>query len=130
MNADFKPLIQWFTKQLDTGFKLHQNFPSAPSVKQDPLQTNHFPKTHSCLIDDAATVASFPEILFCLPSPEALLVEDEILLGLKTVTRRLITVEGVKPVGLGQWSREYDDLNGIAEPQTGASFFWEFSHLC
>ena len=57
-------------------------------------------------------------------------VEDEILLGLKTVTRRLITVEGVKPVGLGQWSREYDDFDGIAEPQMGASFFWEFSHLC
>ena len=35
MNADFQLLIQWFTKQLDTGFKLNQNFPSAPSVKQD-----------------------------------------------------------------------------------------------
>ncbi|PSO88907.1 MAG: hypothetical protein BRC43_05710, partial [Cyanobacteria bacterium QS_3_48_167] len=31
--------------------------------------------------------------------------------------------------GLGQWLREYDDLYGIAEPRTGASFFWEFSHL-
>ncbi|PSP30568.1 MAG: transposase, partial [Cyanobacteria bacterium SW_4_48_29] len=32
---------------------------------------------------------------------------------------------------LGQWLREYDDddLYGIAEPRTGASFFWEFSHL-
>ncbi|PSO90477.1 MAG: hypothetical protein BRC43_02400 [Cyanobacteria bacterium QS_3_48_167] len=58
-------------------------------------------------------------------------VEDESLLGLNTITRRLITLEGISPVGLGQWLREYDDddLYGIAEPRTGASFFWEFSHL-
>ncbi|PSO63710.1 MAG: hypothetical protein BRC38_13090 [Cyanobacteria bacterium QH_6_48_35] len=58
-------------------------------------------------------------------------MENESLLGLKTITRRLITLEGISPVGLGQWLREYDDddLYGIAEPRTGASFFWEFSHL-
>ena len=58
-------------------------------------------------------------------------VKNESLLGLKTITRRLITLEGISPVGLGQWLREYDDddLYGIAEPRTGASFFWEFSHL-
>ena len=48
---------------------------------------------------------------------------------LKTITRRLITLEGIKPVGLGQWLREYDYIYGVAEPRTGASFFWEFSHL-
>ena len=41
----------------------------------------------------------------------------------------MITLEGIKPVGLGQWLREYDYLYGVAEPRTGASFFWEFSHL-
>ena len=58
-------------------------------------------------------------------------VENESLLGLKTITRRLITLEGISPVGLGQWLREYDDDNlyGIAKPRTGASFFWDFSHL-
>ncbi|MUL35093.1 transposase [Gloeocapsopsis dulcis] len=56
-------------------------------------------------------------------------VEDESLFGLKTITRRLITIKGVKPVGQVQWSREYYYLYGMAEPKTGESFFWEFSHL-
>jgi len=54
---------------------------------------------------------------------------DETRLGLKTITGRLITLAGVKPEGLVGWNRQNFYLYGVVEPATGASFFWEFSHL-
>lgn len=55
--------------------------------------------------------------------------QDETRLGLKTITGRVITNSGVKPVGLSQWQRENFYLYGVVEPLTGYSFFYEFSHL-
>ena len=55
--------------------------------------------------------------------------EDETRIGLKTITGRKITASGVKPVGVHQWQFKATYLYGIIEPQTGESFFWEFSHL-
>lgn len=55
--------------------------------------------------------------------------QDETRLGLKTITGRVITNPGVKPVGLSQWQRENFYLYGVVEPLTGYSFFYEFSHL-
>ncbi|HJW29564.1 MAG TPA: transposase [Saprospiraceae bacterium] len=55
--------------------------------------------------------------------------QDESRLGLKTITRRLLTLPGVKPVGSIQWKFEAFYLYGAVEPLTGASFFLEFSHL-
>jgi transposase len=40
-----------------------------------------------------------------------------------------LTLKGVKPVGLVQWERQAYYLYGVVEPQTGESFFFEFSHL-
>lgn len=54
---------------------------------------------------------------------------DETRLGLKTLTGRLITLAGVKPEGQVQWKRQNFYLYGVVEPATGASCFWEFSHL-
>ncbi|MCC5669499.1 hypothetical protein LC653_38160 [Nostoc sp. CHAB 5784] len=42
---------------------------------------------------------------------------------------RKITASGIKPVGRQQWQFQATYLYGIIEPLTGASFFWEFSHL-
>lgn len=70
-----------------------------------------------------------PEQAINIKLPIRYWVGDESLFGLKTITRRLITIKGVKPVGQVQWSREYYYLYGLAEPKTGESFFWEFSHL-
>ena len=36
---------------------------------------------------------------------------------------------GIQPVGLEQWKFDYLWLYGLVEPQSGHSFFWEFSHL-
>ncbi len=55
--------------------------------------------------------------------------EDETRIGLKTITGRKITASGVKPIGIHQWQFKATYLYGIIEPLTGASFFWEFSHL-
>ncbi len=54
---------------------------------------------------------------------------DETRLGLKTLGGRKITTRGIKPVGRVQWQFEVTYLYGIVEPKTGASFFFEFSHL-
>ena len=50
-------------------------------------------------------------------------------MGLKTITGRLITALGVKPVGATQWQRDAFWLYGAVEPLSGFSFFYEFSHL-
>lgn len=55
--------------------------------------------------------------------------QDESRLGLKTIGRRVLTVPGVKPVGLMQWKFAAFYLYGAVEPLTGESFFLEFSHL-
>lgn len=55
--------------------------------------------------------------------------QDESRLGLKTITGRLLTLPGVKPEGIVKWQRQNFYLYGAVEPMTGASFFWEFSHL-
>jgi hypothetical protein len=57
------------------------------------------------------------------------LFQDETRLGLKTLTGRLITALGVKPVGWSQWRRDCFWLYGAVEPLSGFSFFFEFSHL-
>lgn len=55
--------------------------------------------------------------------------QDETRLGLKTISGRLITAKGVKPLGLNQWQRDNFYLYGVVEPLSGYSFFYEFSHL-
>ncbi len=53
--------------------------------------------------------------------------QDETCLGLKTITGRLITAPGVKPIGLSQWQGDNFYLYGVVEPLSGYSFFYEFS---
>src|SRR5512143_848123 len=55
--------------------------------------------------------------------------QDESRLGLHTITRRLLTLPGVKPVGPIQWKFEAFYLYGAVEPLTRESFFLEFSYL-
>lgn len=50
-------------------------------------------------------------------------------MGLNTITRRLLTLPGVKPIGPIQWQFKAFYLYGVVEPLTGESFFLEFSHL-
>jgi hypothetical protein len=54
---------------------------------------------------------------------------DETRLGLKTLGGRRITARGIKPLGQVQWQFEATYFYGVVEPQTGESFFYEFSHL-
>lgn len=55
--------------------------------------------------------------------------QDESRFGLITLTGRVITLKGVKPEGRVGWQRQNFYLYGVVEPTTGASFFWQFSHL-
>jgi hypothetical protein len=61
--------------------------------------------------------------------PLRYLCEDETRLGLQTISGRLITLKGIKPIGCGQWKRDNFYLYGVVQPLTGESFFYEFSHL-
>lgn len=54
---------------------------------------------------------------------------DETRLGLKTLGGCKITAKGVKPKGQVQWQFKATYFYGIVEPQTGDSFFYEFTHL-
>jgi hypothetical protein len=55
--------------------------------------------------------------------------QDETRIGLKTIERKRITALGVKPLGKVQWNFKVYYLYGAVAPQTGESFWWEFSHL-
>ena len=55
--------------------------------------------------------------------------QDESRFGLKTITRRVLTALGVKPIGPVQWKYQAFYLYGAVEPLKGDSFFLEFSHL-
>jgi hypothetical protein len=50
-------------------------------------------------------------------------------MGLHTIQRRKLTGKGIKPQGKVQWDFTYLWLYGAVEPLTGASFFYEFTHL-
>jgi transposase len=54
---------------------------------------------------------------------------DESRWGLKTLTGRVITLRGVKPMVQVQWPRDALWLYGAVEPLSGQSFFYRFSHL-
>ena len=55
--------------------------------------------------------------------------QDESRMGLHTVQRRKLNGKGIKPHGKVQWDFIYLWLYGVVEPQTGAAFFYEFTHL-
>jgi hypothetical protein len=55
--------------------------------------------------------------------------QDETRIGLKTIERKKLTARGVKPIGLVQWNFKAYYLYGAVAPQTGKSFWLEFSHL-
>jgi transposase len=61
--------------------------------------------------------------------PMRYFAQDESRFGLHTLLGRLITACGVKPIGQWQWLFKAFWLYGAVEPATGASFFWQFSHV-
>jgi DDE superfamily endonuclease len=55
--------------------------------------------------------------------------QDETRIGLKTIERKKTTALVVKSIGLVQWNFKAYYLSGAVAPQTGESFWLEFSHL-
>jgi hypothetical protein len=64
-----------------------------------------------------------------LSGPVRFFCQDETRLGLKTISGRKITAQGVKPQGKVQWQFKATYLYGIVAPATGEPFFYEFTHL-
>jgi transposase len=66
-----------------------------------------------------------------LPAERAVRIfcQDESRFGLLPIQRRQITLTGVKPQGLVQYSFENFYVYGAVEPTTGASFFLELPQL-
>lgn len=56
-------------------------------------------------------------------------LSDETRIGLKTIERKRITACGVKPIGKVQWNFKAYYLYGAVSPESGESFWLEFSHL-
>jgi len=65
---------------------------------------------------------------FAQGRPRRYFCTDESRWGLKTLSGRVITLRGVKPVVLVQWPREAFWLYGAVEPLTGAHLFYSFSY--
>jgi len=57
------------------------------------------------------------------------LCQDETRMGLKTLTGKVITAFGVKPVVPVQWQRDNFWLYGVVEPLRGWQFTQEYAHL-
>ncbi len=57
------------------------------------------------------------------------LCQDEMRVGLKSETGRVITAKGVKPVATLQWQRDNFWVYGVVEPLNGWHFYREYSHL-
>ena len=57
------------------------------------------------------------------------LCEDETRLGLKTISGRKITAQGVKPYGKVQGQFQATYIYRVVKPKTGEHFFYEFTHL-
>ena len=55
--------------------------------------------------------------------------QDETRLGVRTISGKKITLKGVKPQQIKQWTYQYYYIYGLIEPVGGRSFFFEFSHL-
>jgi len=100
--------------------------PRPQSIAQQEEQQKAFKKN---LADNLIMLNLFCIAVLCTTKAVRFWCEDETRIGLKTITGRKITARGVKPVGIEQWQFKATYLYGIIEPQTGASFFWEFSHL-
>ena len=66
---------------------------------------------------------------FACERPIRYFCSDESRWGLKTLTGRVITLTGIKPVIEVQWPRQAFWLYGAVEPLTGHNFFYAFSHL-
>jgi DDE superfamily endonuclease len=66
---------------------------------------------------------------FAYERPIRYFCSDESRWGLKTITGRVITLTGIKPVIEVQWPRQAFWLYGAVEPLTGDNFFYAFSHL-
>lgn len=69
--------------------------------------------------------SSAPNSLGC-PTLDRFVPGDESRLGLKTEPGRLITLSGIKPLGIRQWKRENFYLYGLVEPLTGEHYLWEY----
>ncbi len=55
--------------------------------------------------------------------------QDETRLGVRTIPGKKITLKGVKPQQILQWSYTYYYVYGLIEPIGGKSFFYELSHF-
>ena len=63
------------------------------------------------------------------PLPIRYWSQDESRFGLKTITRRVLTALGIKPIGPVQWKFQSFYIYGAVEPLTGENFFLEFPQL-
>jgi hypothetical protein len=80
-------------------------------------------------------IKNLPELIqvmtdhFTQGRPIRYFYSDESRWGLKTMTGRVITAMGFKPLIRVQWPREIFWLYGAVELSSGESFFHSFSHL-
>jgi hypothetical protein len=81
------------------------------------------------LAENLALLAGYAIAVLGLQRPVRFFCEEETRLGLKTMSGRKITAQGIQPRGKGQGQCKATYLYGIVAPATGAPCFYEFTHL-
>ncbi len=112
--------------------RLLQAKPKVPrprSSKQDEVAVKRFKRDLANKINLAATLWSWKSGEFKPPRTIRFWCQDEARVGLKTGAGRVITLRGVKPIKEVQWPRQSFYIYGLFEPETGESFYYEFSHV-
>ena len=61
--------------------------------------------------------------------PVRIWCQDESRFGLITMPCRMITLNGVKPLGKKEWKRGNFYVYGVVEPATGEQYYQEFAQL-
>ena len=138
----YQKIQEWLKNehQLDVGYfvvyrvvrrllKAKPKVPRPTSSKQDKAAVQRFKQDLANKINLAATLWSWRTGEFKPPKSIRFWCQDEARVGLKTVVGRVITLRGVKPIRKVQWPRQAFYIYGMFEPETGESFYYEFSAL-
>jgi transposase len=115
---EYGTVYHWVRYRLGAKLKV----PRPQSYQQDPTVVEGFKeKLGAMLVSLETLLAQGHRIRY--------LCQDETRLGLKTLTGKVITAQGVKPTVPVQWGRENFWIYGAIEPLSGEYFMQEYPQL-
>jgi len=138
----YQEIQEWLKNehQLDVGYhvvyrvvrrvlRAKPKVPRPKSSKRNEAKAQAFKQDLGHQIQEAVTLWNQQSGELIKPKRIRFWCQDEARVGLKTVVGRVITLFGVKPTRAVQWSRRNFYIYGLFEPESGESFYCEFSHV-